>query len=183
MLVVPPVEAYLALGANLGDRLGTLRWAVTHLASHPAIDVVATSAVYESAAHTWEPGEVQPPYLNAVVHVRTSLSAEDLLTVLLDVEARAGRDRRAARPWAPRPLDLDLIVFGNLTRRTPGLTVPHPRLGERRFVLQPLADLTLNLHVPVPYDSTVRDLLARCPDRGPLTRLPDPLVPHQPAGI
>ena len=165
--------AYIALGANLGDRLGALRAAVQGLSEHPAITVGAVSAVYETAAHTLSESEEQPPYLNAVVEICTRLGPSALLAVLHALEARAGRQRR--RRWAPRHLDLDLLLYGQITLGEPGLVVPHPRLAERRFVLQPLADLAPNLHVPAPFDSTVAALLARCPDTDRPRRLPDPL--------
>ncbi|GIV59562.1 MAG: 2-amino-4-hydroxy-6-hydroxymethyldihydropteridine pyrophosphokinase [Rhodothermaceae bacterium] len=169
-----PVDAYVALGANLGDRLQQLRTAVARLDADAGIRVVAASPLYEGPAHTLTPGEKQPPYLNAVVHLRTRHLPEALLDVLLALEHRAGRDRQAGR-WTPRPLDLDLLVYDALTCSTPTLTLPHPRLGNRRFVLRPLADLAPNLYVPPPYDTTVRILLDRCPDPTPLVRLPQPL--------
>ncbi len=154
--------AYLALGANLGDRLGALRAAVQGLAAHPQVTVRRASPVYESAAHTLTPDEAQPPYLNAVVELETTLSAEALLALCHTLERAAGRERR--RPWMPRTLDLDVLVYGREMRRGPGLAIPHPRMGVRRFVLQPLADLAPNLYVPPPLDATVADLLRRCPD-------------------
>lgn len=154
--------AYIALGANLGDRIGALRGAVEGLGAHPAIDVQRASPVYETAAHTLRPDEEQPLYLNAVVEVRTTLAPEALLAYGHDLERAAGRQRR--RRWKPRPLDLDLLVYGRQAHTGPGLVVPHPRLGQRRFVLQPWADLAPNLYVPPPFDATVADLLRRCPD-------------------
>lgn len=165
-------DAYVGLGANLGDRAGQLAAACRALAAVPGLTPAAASPVYEGPAHTRTPGEVQPPYLNAVVHLRCALSAPELLAACLRIEARMGRSR--SRRWAPRPLDLDLLVFGHTVLREPGLTVPHPRLGMRRFVLRPLADLAPNLFVPLPYDTTVADLLARCPDPDVLT-----LTPHR----
>jgi 2-amino-4-hydroxy-6-hydroxymethyldihydropteridine diphosphokinase len=156
--------AYIGLGANLGDRPAALRDAVARLGGTPGITVRRVSPVYETAAHTREPGEVQPPYLNAVAEVRTDLAPEALLAACLDIERQAGRDRRQARPWAPRPLDLDLLVYGRLSCATDVLVVPHPRLAERRFVLQPLADLDPDLHVPPPFDATAGVLLACSPD-------------------
>ena len=154
--------AYIALGANLGERLETLRAAVRGLAAHTDITVLRTSPVYETKAHTPVPGEAQPPYLNAVVEVETTLPPPVLLAYCHDLERAAGRTRRAR--WAPRTLDLDLLLYGSETRTTPDLTLPHPRMADRRFVLQPLADLAPTLHLPAPFDATVSDLLVACPD-------------------
>lgn len=154
--------AYIALGANLGDRIGALRAAVEGLGAHPEIEVLRASPVYETEAHTLTPGEGQPPYLNAVVEVRAALTPEALLAYSHDLERAAGRQRR--QRWRSRTLDLDLLVFGRETRTGAGLVLPHPRLGQRRFVLQPWADLAPNLYVPPPFDATVAALLRRCPD-------------------
>jgi 2-amino-4-hydroxy-6-hydroxymethyldihydropteridine diphosphokinase len=174
----PETDAFVALGSNLGDRAAGLRAAVRGLDAHPHVRVTATSPVYESAAHTLRPDEAQPSYLNAVVRLRTTLAPEALMAALLRLERLAGRDRSAARRWAARTLDLDLLLFGDLTCKTPALTVPHPRLGARRFVLRPLADLAPNLRVPPPYDTTVRALLARCPDPHALSSTNLRLRPH-----
>jgi 2-amino-4-hydroxy-6-hydroxymethyldihydropteridine diphosphokinase len=160
------VDAFIALGANLGERIEQIRSAVERLAAHPAIEVRATSPVYESEAHTLDDGEEQPPYLNAVAHVRTTLAPEALLGVCQRIERAAGRTRD--RRWAPRQLDLDLLMVGRITRRTERLTLPHPRLAERRFVLQPWADIAPNLYVPAPFENTVAALLERCPDTADL---------------
>ncbi len=161
----------MALGSNLGDRAAHLHRAVRDLDAHPSVRVTDASPVYESAAHTLRPDEAQPPYLNAVVRLRTRLAPEALLAALLHLERRAGRERGDGRRWAPRTLDLDLLLFDDLTQDSPALTLPHPRLGVRRFVLRPLADLAPNLRLPPPYDTTVRALLDRCPDPNALTRL------------
>jgi 2-amino-4-hydroxy-6-hydroxymethyldihydropteridine diphosphokinase len=173
-------DAFIALGANLGDRAATLRQAVRRLAQHPRLGVVAVSSVYETKAHTLRPEEVQPPYLNAVVHLRSLLPADALLAYCHVIEAEAGRRRRVR--WSPRPLDLDLLVFGAETRRQEGLILPHPRLAERRFVLQPLAEVAPNLHVPPPFDATATELLARCPDPDVPVRTGERLLePPQPS--
>lgn len=154
--------AYLALGANLGDRLGALQTAVVGLSAAEAIDVLRASPVYETVAHTLTPDERQPSYLNAVVEVRTRLSPEAVLAVAHALERRAGRQRLVL--WMPRTLDLDLLVYGQITRQGADLVIPHPRLGDRRFVLQPWYDLAPNLYVPSPFEATVEELLHRCPD-------------------
>lgn len=159
----PSDVAYIGLGANLGDRIAALREAVRRLEATPGIRVLSTSPVYETEAHTLTASEPQPAYLNAVVQVRTRLPAEALLDVCLALEQAAGRRRR--RRWAPRSLDLDLLVVDGVTRATDRLTLPHPRLAARRFVLRPLHDLAPDLHVPPPFDATVAELMRATPDR------------------
>jgi len=149
------VRAYVGVGANLGDREETILAAIDLLAVQPGVDVVGVSALRET--EPWGPVE-QPPYLNGAVALETDLDPRDLLDVLLDVERRFGRDRAMEVRWGPRTLDLDLLLHGDLVRDEPGLTLPHPRLHERRFVLEPLADLDPALVVPG--RGTVAELLA-----------------------
>lgn len=156
-------RAYLGLGSNVGDRIGNLRAAVRGLNARADIRVTSASAVYETPAHTLDPSEHQPPYLNAVVETVTTLSAEDLLHVCQRIEQERGRDRIDETRWAPRTLDIDILLFDDATRR--GVpTVPHPRIAERRFVLQPLADVAADVVVPEPFSSPVHELLQRCSD-------------------
>lgn len=170
--------AFIALGANVGRRLVQLRTAVQRLDAHAAIRIVAASPVYETEAHTLDPEDVQPAYLNAVVQVETALSPEALLAACQQFEHLAGRDRsEEALRWEPRPLDLDVLTYGACTRKTPALTLPHPRLAERRFVLQPWADLAPNLHLASPFDASVQELLVRCPDTASVRRTPHVLIP------
>ena len=174
-------DVFVGLGANLGDRLQALRRAVEELGAHPQIEVSAVSPVYETAAHTLPPHAPQPPYLNAVARLRTTLPPESLLAFAHDLEAAAGRRRTDVRRWSPRLLDLDLLLYGQEQRAgRDGLILPHPRLGERRFVLRPLADLAPNFYVPSPFSATVADLLARCPDPirpGQVASSPGDVVP------
>lgn len=171
-------RAYVGLGSNLGDRLAHLRGAVAALRRTHGIDVVAASSVYESPAHRLPGQAPSGDYLNAVVALDTSLTPEALLDRLLAIETAAGRTRPV--PWAPRTLDLDLLLHGDTRRRSPRLTLPHPRLALRRFVLAPLADLAPDLLIPglempegdVPNtDMPVSALLTACPDPGPCVRL------------
>lgn len=127
--------AYLGLGANLGDAVGTLSAAVAAIAALPGTQVLQGSSLYRSAPVD----AAGPDYHNAVVAVRTSLGAHDLLTALQTIETGAGRERPYRN--APRTLDLDILLFGNAVLHTPVLTVPHPRLRERAFVLLPLAEI------------------------------------------
>lgn len=176
----PAVTACIALGANQGDRLAQLRAAYRKLGGHPAIEAVAASPVYASEAHTWGDDDTAPDYLNAVVGVRTTLAPDALLHTCQQIEAAAGRDRSKTasdRRWAPRPLDLDILTYGRKQIDTSTLTVPHPRLGERRFVLQPWSDIAPNLHVPPPFDTSVETLLQQCSDTADLRRTPHSLEP------
>jgi len=130
------VRAFVGLGSNLGDREGTLRAAVGRLRSMAATRVVRVS----SLRNTEPVGYVdQPRFLNGAVELETELPAHELLDVLLELERGFGRDRSASPPRGPRTLDLDLLLYGGEEIAEPGLEVPHPRLHERRFVLEPLA--------------------------------------------
>jgi 2-amino-4-hydroxy-6-hydroxymethyldihydropteridine diphosphokinase len=147
-------RAYVGLGANLGDRAAALRGALDELAGEPGVEVLAVSAVRET-----DPVGIveQPPFLNAAAAVETSLSPRELLDRLLGVEHRLGRTRTGPR-FGPREIDLDLLLYGDELVDEPGLTVPHPRLHERLFALEPLAELDPGLVVPG--RGPVADLLA-----------------------
>ena len=131
-------RSYIGIGANLGDREATLRSAVAGLAASPGVEVVAVSALRETAPVG--PITDQPPFLNGAVAVETSLDARDLLALLLRIEAEHGRTRDGPQ-GGPRTLDLDLLLHGDDRIDEPGLTIPHPRLHERAFVLEPLVEL------------------------------------------
>jgi len=135
-------RAYVGLGANLGDRGGTIRRAVELLDER--VGVVAVSSVRET--EPWGYAD-QPSFLNAAAAVETDLGARELLAALLEIERELGRTRDGAR-YGPRAIDLDLLLFGDETIDEPRLTVPHPRLHERRFALEPLAELDPALIVP-----------------------------------
>jgi 2-amino-4-hydroxy-6-hydroxymethyldihydropteridine diphosphokinase len=113
--------------------------------------------------------------MNGVVHIRTALSAHALLRATQALEEQAGRSASAPR-WAPRPLDIDLLTVGTQTARAERLTLPHPRVHERRFVLMPWAELAPNLWVPDPFDATVQNLLQTCSDPHALHRRSEPLA-------
>lgn len=133
-----PRDAYISAGSNVGDRDEHLRQAVLALHDRDRIEVTGVSGVYET-----EPvgGVEQGRYLNLVVAVRTTLSPQDLLSVLQAIEAAHGRDRSAEQRWGPRPLDLDLILYDDVELDDPDLIVPHPRMHERAFVLVPLLEV------------------------------------------
>ena len=148
--------AYVALGSNLGDRLATLRRAVERLGEIGRV---------EAAASVWDTEPVgyvdQPRYLDAVVRLRTTLGPEEMLARLLAIEHDLGRVR--SFPNAPRTLDLDLLLHGDAVRSTTFLTLPHPRLHLRAFVLEPLAEIAPDLVVPV-VGERVGVLLAGLPE-------------------
>jgi 2-amino-4-hydroxy-6-hydroxymethyldihydropteridine diphosphokinase len=137
-------RAYVGLGTNLGDREAMLRSALEQLAAEPGVEVVAVSAFRDTAPV----GVVdQPRFLNAAASVQTSLPARELLDRLLGIERRLGRTREGPR-FGPRTIDLDLLLYGDERIDEPGLEVPHPRLHERLFALEPLRDLDPDLVVP-----------------------------------
>jgi len=139
------VRAYVGLGANLGDREDTIRRAVALVDDLAGVSVVGVSSLRET--EPWGPVE-QPRYLNGAVAVETDLPPRELLDALLDVERRLGRARDDEERWGPRTIDLDLLLYGDLVLDQPGLDVPHPRLHERRFALEPLAELAPDVLVP-----------------------------------
>jgi 3-oxoacyl-[acyl-carrier protein] reductase len=147
--------AYIALGSNLGDRAAYLLQAVEALRRQPGIAVTRLSSFHETAPVGGPPG--QGPFLNAAAELRTDLSPPELLHVLLDIERALGRVR--AEHHGPRTIDLDLLFYSDQVVQEPGLTIPHPRLPERLFVLSPLAEIAPGAKHPVLH-LTVRQLLA-----------------------
>ena len=136
-------RSFIALGSNLGDRAFFMREARRRVAELDGVRLLGASSIHE----TQPVGPAgQEPYLNAVIEVDTSLDARDLLEHLLAIESDLGR-RRTVR-WGPRQIDLDILLFGDVVIDEPGLTVPHPRLAERAFVLAPLAELKGELIPP-----------------------------------
>ena len=138
------MRAYVGLGGNIGDRRAHLEQALDLLTREPGIEIVAVSSIRE----TDPVGYVeQPRFLNAVAALETELAPRELLERLLAVERVLGRERAGPR-FGPRTIDLDLLLYGGEVVEEPGLTVPHPRLAERRFVLEPLAELAPDLVLP-----------------------------------
>ncbi|MES3630536.1 MAG: 2-amino-4-hydroxy-6-hydroxymethyldihydropteridine diphosphokinase [Longimonas sp.] len=162
-------SAYLGLGANTGRRYEQVGRALAQLDAQDDISVRRVSSPYETEAHRLPGQDPVPSFLNAVAHIRTTLSPEALLHRTQALESDAGRVQ-AAR-WAPRPLDIDLLVVGASTRATEQLTLPHPRLAQRRFVLAPWAELAPNLWVPDPFDATVENLYRACADPHAIRRV------------
>jgi 2-amino-4-hydroxy-6-hydroxymethyldihydropteridine diphosphokinase len=137
-----PVEAFIGLGANLGDPHATLNAAFDALAALPASTLLQRSAIYRTAPID----SSGPDYLNAVVRLRTRLPAPELLAQLQAIEQAHGRQRPYRN--APRTLDLDLLLYGDESSATPALVLPHPRAHERAFVLAPLAEIAPDLVIP-----------------------------------
>ncbi|MCP1375532.1 2-amino-4-hydroxy-6-hydroxymethyldihydropteridine diphosphokinase [Dyella lutea] len=137
-------DAYVALGSNLGDSRATLVGAAEALAALPGSRLAGISRIYRTPP--WGRRD-QPDFLNAVVRLRTTLEPHDLLDALMAIERRFGRTRDGER-WGPRTLDLDLLHVDGVVLDEPQLTLPHPRMGERAFVLLPLADLAPELELP-----------------------------------
>lgn len=160
---------YLGLGSNVGDREAQLRFAVKTL---QARDI----AVWKSASLYWtQPRDLedQPWFLNTALEVRTLLEPEALIRECLEVEKLAGRVRDV--PKGPRPLDIDILIYRDRVVDVPGLTIPHPRYRERRFVLVPMVELAPSLTDPV-CGLTMSQLLDLCPDEGEVRRQGDPLL-------
>jgi 2-amino-4-hydroxy-6-hydroxymethyldihydropteridine diphosphokinase len=135
----------VGLGSNLGDRAQTLLDAVEALRAEDGVEVAGVSSLIETDPVGFLD---QPRFVNGVAALDTTLTARELLALLLDVEQRFGRTREAVPAQGPRTLDLDLLLYGDTELDEPGLQVPHPRLHERAFVLEPLAELAPGLQIP-----------------------------------
>lgn len=153
-------RAYIGLGANLQDPPAQLRAALALLAQGPGVTLIAQSSLYRSAP--LGPGP-QPDYCNAVCAVETQLDPDALLSRLHEVERALGRERPPQR-WAPRLIDLDLLHYEGVTRRSGRLVLPHPELHQRNFVVQPLAEIAPDLVLPGL--GAVRELARRLGDAG-----------------
>lgn len=141
--MTPPIVAYIALGANLGNPRDTVQQAIGSLDRLPSTRLRQASSLYLTAPMGLPD---QPDFINAVACVATRLSAPALLEALLDLEQQQGRVRSVAN--APRTLDLDILLYGDLVLDTPALILPHPRLHLRAFVLEPLAEIAPDLPLP-----------------------------------
>ena len=155
-------SAFVALGSNLGDRRAHICRALELLDAAAGIELDGVSTIIETAPVG--PGD-QGAYLNGVCRIMTSLSARNLLEQLLSIERMCGRRRDPSTRWGPRTLDLDLLIYGETTIDEPGLTVPHPRLADRMFVLRPLAELVPDLVIPG-LEESVTELLRQATEGG-----------------
>lgn len=149
---------YLALGSNLGDRIGNLRAALGRLHATAGLRVLRGSPVYENRAIGMGAAD---DFLNAVAELETELPPEALLDRCLEVEQELGRRRTGG--WAPRTIDLDIVVYAGVVCETPRLSLPHPRVAERDFVARPLGDLSPDLRIG---GQTVRDIASALPVDG-----------------
>ncbi len=157
---------YIGLGSNVGDRAAQIEAAIAQLGALGA--VTARSSLYET-----EPMEMpnQPWFLNGVVALETELMPKQLLGRLLDIERSLGRKRNAAQPKGPRTIDLDILLFAGSIIDTAGLTIPHPAMHQRRFVLEPLAEIAPDVRHPV-FKRTIRELRDALPkDSGAARRV------------
>lgn len=168
-------NVYIGLGSNLGDREAILQEAIGELEAElvniKSLKSLTSSYLYETEA--WGMSEGTPAFLNQVLCVETDLELEQLLEILMKVEKTLGRIRSENKEegvYHDRPIDLDILVAGNEVVDSMTLTVPHPRIGSRRFVLQPLFDLEPNLLIPGT-NSSVEQLLENCPQLPEVKRL------------
>jgi 2-amino-4-hydroxy-6-hydroxymethyldihydropteridine diphosphokinase len=151
-------EVFLSLGSNEGDRQGNLEETIRRIGKE-AGTIVKISSVYRTAA--WGKTD-QPDFLNQAIQLETSLTPEELLEKILAIEHSLGRVR--TEKWAMRIIDIDILLFGQRTINSPHLSLPHPELANRRFVLVPLNEIAPEYLHPV-LKKTIRELLAACPDQ------------------
>jgi len=152
------MEIALSLGTNLGDRLAHLREAALRISNLPKTTIVAKSRIYETVPVGVKPQYQDMAYLNSVVIIDTEIPVEAISNHIHAIESAMGRIRTEDR-FAPRPIDIDILYADNQTRDETALTLPHPRWAQRRFVLQPLADVRPNRILPG-YAQCVSELLA-----------------------
>tara|TARA_R110002072_G_scaffold42064_19_gene118477 strand:+ start:60915 stop:61391 length:477 start_codon:yes stop_codon:yes gene_type:complete len=149
------IDAYIAMGSNLGDRQAHFARAIELIAQLPETAIECRSTVIET--EPVGPGD-QGRYLNGVVMISTKLIAKELLSALLEIESSMGRDRDNEVRWGARVIDLDVLVYGDQVIDEPGLSIPHPRLHTRAFVLEPLCELAPDLLIPG-QEKTPREML------------------------
>ncbi len=137
------IQAYLGLGSNIGDRENQLNEAIKMLSAYEGINVSKVSSIYETAPVGYTE---QPNFLNLCIEIETTLSVSELLERCLEVEARLHRVRKER--WGPRTIDVDILLYGNEITELPNLSVPHPRMNERAFVLIPLNDIATDVIEP-----------------------------------
>lgn len=138
-------RVFIGLGGNQGDSLATLKHAVQQISALPNTTQLAVSHFYQSPA--WG-GVEQADFINAVLEIHTQLTPQELLERLLDIERQHGRNRELELHWGPRVLDCDILLFGQRVLHSESLSIPHPRMAQRAFVLVPLAEIDASLQVP-----------------------------------
>jgi len=158
-------DVLVALGGNVGDVRARFAEAIPLICAAAAATLLARSADYRTPP--WG-DTAQPSYVNAVIAMTTEMPPRELLAALHTIETRFGRNRSAETRWGPRTLDLDLLVYDELQVDTPDLTLPHPRMSERAFVLVPLAEIAPDRRIG---GLSIREALARVPAQG-IERLP-----------
>lgn len=151
--------AYLSIGSNIGNRLATFHEALRLLDSNKLVKVVDSSSLYETDPVGYTD---QDCFLNAVIKVFTSLSPEELLQTCLNIETKLGRKREIR--WGPRTLDLDILLYNQENIETESLSVPHPRMQERAFVIVPLLELDPDIKLPN-VNASLNDILNQIPDK------------------
>ncbi|MBY0124434.1 2-amino-4-hydroxy-6-hydroxymethyldihydropteridine diphosphokinase [Bacillus sp. S/N-304-OC-R1] len=152
-------EAYIALGSNIGDRLESLKEAIASIEAIPEIKVAETSSIYETDPVGYED---QDQFLNMVIRVETYLSPLELLHTCLDIEKNLGRKRDIR--WGPRTIDLDILLYNQENIISEKLTVPHPRMHERAFVIIPLLEIQSGIRLPT-MEVPLQDVIEKIPDR------------------
>lgn len=161
--------AYIGIGANQGKPLDQCKEAIRVIGSWGELFALRRSSFYKTEPHVRE-GTQAPHYINAVLEIESSLGAEELFERLIGVEAGLGRNLSEKGKWLPRPIDLDLLAYGDLLVETKTMRVPHPRLHERRFVLLPWQELNPDWRHPV-FHQSIQDLLAAVKDDKHVERL------------
>lgn len=157
-------KVFLLLGSNLGDREQMLQSAEDAITGHE-IETIQRSGLYETAA--WGITD-QPAFLNQVLEVETKLDPEALMQTLLEIEQSLGRERKER--YGPRSIDIDILFFDTLVYHSSVVTIPHPAMQERKFVLKPLAELAPDLIHPV-FHQSVQELLSQCKDELPVKKI------------
>ena len=170
-------RVFLGLGANIGNREANLRLALHWLAD--SCDIITVSSLYRSAALVLEDAEPGPDFRNAVTEINTELPPEDLLRIVKQIEHRIGR--RPAPRWSARPIDIDILLVGDVVLETDALTIPHPFIAERNFVLLPLAELASDVTHPK-LNVTIGEL-AEDADYDGLEHIAGPEWAHWTAGL
>ena len=156
--------AFLLTGGNLGNRLNNLQ-AAAKLIKQKCGDVFLQSSVYETAAWGFKD---QPDFYNQALAIHTILNAKQLMSALLDIEQELGRKREIK--MGPRTIDIDILLMNELVYNSKSVTIPHPRLNERRFVLTPLAEIAAEIIHPI-FHKTIKELLLECKDELPVHKI------------